>query len=220
MTRTYALSDIHGCLDKLTRLVARCRADAKDSEPRFVFLGDYIDRGPDSRGVLEFIMAMQARNPDAVICLAGNHEDMALNAIDDPAQTDQWVTRNNGDKALASYGVTRPSELPTAHVEWMRALKTHHDDGRRFFVHAGIDPSRPLDRQSRHDMLWMREPFLSDPRDFGRFVVHGHTPQKGGKPDLRSNRVNIDTAAVLGGPLTAAVFDDSRDAPVGFLQEI
>jgi serine/threonine protein phosphatase 1 len=152
-------------------------------------------------------------------CLTGNHEDLALNAIDDPAEIDLWVVRNGGDKMLASYGVTRPSELPADHVAWLRALLTHHDDGLRFFVHAGIDPERPLDRQDRHDMLWMREPFLSDPRDFDRFIVHGHTPLRGGKPDLRTNRVNIDTAAVLGGPLTAAVFDESAAAPVEFLQE-
>jgi len=219
MARTYALSDIHGCLDKLRRLVARCEADAAGGAAKFMFLGDYIDRGPDSRGVIEFIMAMQARDPDGVICLIGNHEDMALNAIDDPREIDLWVHRNSGDKALASYGVAQPSELPADHVAWLRALKTHHDDGLRFFVHAGIDPSRPLDRQERHDMLWMREPFLSDTREFGRFVVHGHTPIRSGQPDLRSNRVNIDTAAVLGGPLTAAVFEGGKAEPVGFLQE-
>ena len=219
MARTYALSDIHGCLDKLQRLVARCEADARGETAKFMFLGDYIDRGPDSRGVIEFVMAMQARHPDDVVCLIGNHEDMALNAIDDPAEIAQWVVYNSGDKTLVSYGVTHPSELPADHVAWLRALRTHHDDGRRFFVHAGIDPARPLDRQDRHDMLWMREPFLSDTRDFGRFVVHGHTPLRGGQPDLRSNRVNIDTAAVLGGPLTAAVFEDGRTEPAGFLQE-
>jgi serine/threonine protein phosphatase 1 len=218
MPRTYALSDIHGCLDKLERLVGLCRADAKDAAANFVFLGDYIDRGPDSRGVLKFVMAMQAREPDRVVCLCGNHEDVALAAIDDPAEIDLWVVRNNGDKTLHSYGVTSPAELPADHVAWLRGLLTSHDDGRRLFVHAGIDPSRPLDRQSRHDLLWMREPFLSDPRDHGRFIVHGHTPLKGGQPDLRSNRVNIDTAAVLGGPLTAAIFDDQTSGPIGFLQ--
>lgn len=218
MARTYALSDIHGCLDKLQRLVALCEADGGAAEPKFVFLGDYIDRGPDSRGVIEFIMAMQARHPANVISLIGNHEDMALNAIDDPRAIDLWVNRNSGDKALASYGVAHPSDLPSDHIAWLRALKTHHDDGRRFFVHAGIDPSRPLDQQDRHDMLWMREPFLSDPRDFGRFIVHGHTPLRGGQPDLRGNRVNIDTAAVLGGPLTAAVFEDDLNDPIRFLQ--
>ena len=220
MPRTYAIGDIHGCLDKLERLVERCRSDANDAPPKFVFLGDAIDRGPDSRGVVEYLMDFRRRHPDHAICLCGNHEDMALHAIDDPAQVDQWVVRNGGRQALASYGVSGPAELPRDHVAWIRALPTHHDDGLRFFVHAGIDPSRPLNFQDRHDLLWMREPFLSDPRDFGRFIVHGHTPLKDGKPDLRTNRVNVDTAAVLGGPLTAAVFEDGRREPVGFLQEI
>jgi serine/threonine protein phosphatase 1 len=219
MPRTYALSDIHGCLNQLEGLLARCRADAKDDAAKFVFLGDYIDRGPDSCGVLELVMGLQARQPNQVVCLCGNHEDLALAAIDDPFQLGQWVIHNGGDKALRSYGVTRPSELPANHVAWLRGLPTHHDDGRRFFVHAGINPSRPLDRQDRHDLLWMREPFLSDPRDHGRFIVHGHTPLRGGQPDLRSNRVNIDTAAVLGGPLTAAIFDHDTPGPIGFLQE-
>ena len=217
--RTYAMSDIHGCRDRLERLLARCQADAQSEPTRFVFLGDYIDRGPDSRGVLDCLIDLQSRRPGDVACLSGNHEDMALNAIDDRSQIDQWVVYNGGDKALRSFGVTHPSEVPARYVDWMRALATHHDDGARFFVHAGIDPNRPLDRQDRHDMLWMREPFLSDPRDFGRFIVHGHTPLRGGRPDLRRNRVNIDTAAVLGGPLTAAVFHDNISAPVGFLQE-
>ena len=219
MPRTYALSDIHGCLTKLDGLVSRCRADAKDDVARFIFLGDYIDRGPDSRGVLDYLIDLQHRRPAEVTCLCGNHEDMALNAIDDASQIAQWVVYNGGDKALRSFGVTHPSDIPARYVDWMRALGTHLDDGVRFFVHAGINPVRPLDRQTRHDMLWMREPFLSDPREFGRFVVHGHTPLQGGCPDLRSNRVNIDTAAVLGGPLTAAVFHDNIPAPVGFLQE-
>ena len=218
MPRTYALSDIHGCLNKLEGLLAQCRADAR-GDARFVFLGDYIDRGPDTRGVLELVMDLQRREAGRVTCLIGNHEDLALNAIDDPEEIDQWVVYNGGDKALKSYGATHPSQLPADHVAWLRALSTYHDDGRRFFVHAGVNPSRPLDRQVRHDMLWIREPFLSDPRDFGRFIVHGHTPIRGGRPDLRPNRVNIDTAAVLGGPLTAAVFDDSAAAPIGFLQE-
>jgi serine/threonine protein phosphatase 1 len=219
MPRSYAIGDIHGCLDKLEALVARCQADAQGEPAMFVFLGDMIDRGPDSRGVVEFLIDFQRRLPGQVICLCGNHEDMALHAIDDPAEIDQWVAFNGGRAALRSYGVPRPSQLPDDHVAWFRALPTYHDDGRRFFVHAGIDPSRPLDRQDRYDLLWMREPFLSDSRDHGRFIVHGHTPLRNGKPDLRRNRVNVDTAAVLGGPLTAAVFDESAPGPIGFLQQ-
>ena len=218
MPRTYAVGDIHGCFDKLQALLARCRADAGGNDATFVFLGDMIDRGPDSRAVVEYLMDFEARQPDRVVCLCGNHEDMALNAIDDPGEIDQWVGINGGHAALRSYGVTAPAELPRDHVAWLRARPTHHDDGRRFFVHAGIDPAQPLDRQKRFDMLWMREPFLSDPRDHGRFIVHGHTPLRSGRPDLRANRVNVDTAAVLGGPLTAAVFDDSKAEPIGFLQ--
>jgi serine/threonine protein phosphatase 1 len=218
-TLTFAVGDIHGCLDKLERLVRACDIYAEGDATRFVFLGDYIDRGPDSRGVIEYLIDLQRRQSADVVCLCGNHEDLALAAIDDPDEIDQWVVANGGDKTLRSYGVTAPPELPASHVEWMRALPTHHDDGRRFFVHAGVDPSRPLDRQNRHDLLWMREPFLSDPRDYGRFIVHGHTPQRSGRTDLRENRVNIDTAAVAGGPLTAAIFDETTSAPIGFLQE-
>lgn len=218
--RTYAIGDIHGCLDKLKGLVARCLEDATDGPAKFVFLGDAIDRGPDSQGVVAYLIDFQSRWPGRTICLCGNHEDMALAAIDDPGQIDQWVAYNGGDKALRSYGAASPSELPADHVAWLRALPTHHDDGLRFFVHAGIDPARPLDRQDRYDLLWMREPFLSDTRDYGRFIVHGHTPRRDGRPDLRANRVNIDTAAVLGGPLTAAVFDDERPEPIGFLREV
>jgi serine/threonine protein phosphatase 1 len=219
MARTYALSDIHGHLNKLVALVARCDRDAGNTAAKFIVLGDYIDRGPDSRGVVEYLMDFQARHSENVVCLCGNHEDLALSAIDDPDEIDQWVAANSGDTTLRSYGVTAPSELPAEHVAWMRALGTHHDDGRRFFVHAGINPSRPLDRQDRHDLLWMREPFLSDSRDYDRLIVHGHTPLRAGQPDVRTNRVNIDTGAGAGGPLTAAIFDDSTTAPIGFLQE-
>lgn len=217
MPRTYAIGDIHGCLGKLEELVAKCLSDAGREPAAFVFLGDAIDRGPDSRGVIEYLIDFERRRPETV-CLCGNHEDMALNAIDDLAAAEVWVVRNGGDKMLASYGVTSPAQIPADHVAWMRARPTHHDDGLRFYVHAGIDPSRPLDQQTRRDMLWMREPFLSDPRDFGRFVVHGHTPLREGAPDLRANRVNLDTAAVLGGPLTAAIFEDGMRKPTGFLQ--
>ena len=108
-----------------------------------------------------------------------------------------------------------------AHLLWLAALPLCHDDGLRFFVHAGVDLAVPLNRQEAEVMLWMREPFLtrSDRVDCGRFVVHGHTPQRSGVPDLRRHRVNLDTAAVIGGPLTAAAFDDSRPEPLGFLTD-
>ena len=207
MTRIYVIGDVHGCLIKLTTLVKLCRADAGKHPARFIFLGDYIDRGPDSRGVIEYLMALQKDQPDDAICLMGNHEDMLLAAVDAPDWEENWL-RNGGIQTLQSYGAATVAGIPPDHIYWMRNLPKFHDDGQRFFVHAGIHPSRPLSRQDEHDFLWIREPFLSSPRDFGRLIVHGHTPLKTGRPDIRTNRLNLDTAAVYGGPLTAAVFED------------
>src|SRR5262249_26093647 len=104
------------------------------------------------------------------------------------------------------------------HVGWFRSLRLAHDDGQHLFVHAGIDPSKPLDAQDEHDLMWIREPFLSDARDHGRLIVHGHTPIKAGIPELRSNRLNIDTGAVYGNALTAAIFTGGVRDPLGFFQ--
>jgi diadenosine tetraphosphatase ApaH/serine/threonine PP2A family protein phosphatase len=215
----YAIGDIHGSLQKLRDLIARCQRHADGRAAAFVFLGDYIDRGPDSSGVVELVMQMQARSKGRVIALKGNHEAVAIDIIDgkaDAANAAIWL-REGGVATLRSYGVRTAHELPNEHVAWMRSLPLHHDDGCRFFVHGGIDPEKPLDAQTDHDLLWMREPFLSDPRDHRRLIVHGHTPQSTGMPDLRSNRLNLDTGAVFGGPLTAAAFGAERD-PIGFLQ--
>jgi serine/threonine protein phosphatase 1 len=217
MSLIYAVGDIHGSLDKLRQLMVHCEADAAGRPMRFVFLGDYIDRGPQSSGVIDFLLALQSRLGDAVVALQGNHEAMALGAIDGTGAAGLWFAQG-GLATLSSYGVAAPRELPRAHVDWMRALPLSHDDGRRFFVHAGVDPQTALTAQSASTMLWIREPFLSHVGDYGRLVVHGHTPLPSGLPDLRSNRLNLDTAAVFGGPLTAAVFDDSQTLPLGFLQ--
>lgn len=216
MTRTYAIGDIHGCLAKLIALVERCRADAGMQRAKFVFLGDYIDRGSDSQGVVEFLMSLQQDRPDDVICLMGNHEDLLLAAVDAPDWEENWF-RNGGIQTLQSYGVPDASSIPRWHIEWMRNLPKVHDDGLRFFVHAGIHPDRPLNQQDEHDLLWIREPFLSSTKDFGRLIVHGHTPLKTGRPEIRPNRLNLDTAAVYGGPLTAAVFGGTSTPPEIFL---
>lgn len=219
MIRTYAIGDIHGCLTKLMTLVARCHADAQNQPAEIILLGDYIDRGPDSQGVVEYLMALQQNQPSTIICLMGNHEDMLLAAADHPDWEERWL-RNGGIQTLQSYGVSNASGIPQDHIDWLRQLPKSHDDGLRYFVHAGINPDRPLDRQDDHDLLWLREPFLSSAKDFGRLIVHGHTPLKNGVPDIRSNRLNIDTAAVYGGPLTAAVFTDQSSGPVRFLSSL
>ena len=217
MSITYAIGDIHGSLHKLESLVAGCRQHAAGQPMTLVFLGDYIDRGPDSAGVVRFLLRLQSELPERVIALKGNHEDFLLGVADGTVEVGIWLD-NGGGATLESYGVDEASELPRAHLDWFRSLRLSHDDGRRFFVHAGVDPQRPLDAQDPSDLMWIREPFLSDKRDYGRLIVHGHTPVRTRLPELRSNRLNLDTAAVFGGPLTAAVFDDAKTEPVTYLQ--
>ncbi len=217
MTLTYAIGDIHGCMDKLAELVRRCDNDAAGRSMRYVFLGDYIDRGPDSRGVVQFLIDLQRPHPDRDLFLKGNHEDLLVSAADSDFFEERWLT-NGGVETLKSYGLTTAAEIPKDHVNWLRRLPLSFDDGLRFFVHAGIHPDRAIDRQDEDDLLWIRTPFLTSETDYGRFIVHGHTPVKDGQPDLRTNRLNLDTGAVFGGPLTAAVFDSDETAPKRFLQ--
>jgi serine/threonine protein phosphatase 1 len=214
---TIAVGDIHGCRDKLDRLLARCLHHAGERLKRLVFLGDYIDRGPDSCGAVEALIGLQRRLGERVVCLRGNHEVLLMEAL---AKDDMGLWLFNGAATtLASYGVARVADLPPGHLAWFEALKISFDDGRRFFVHAGVDPGRPLDAQRAFDLVWMREPFLSHRKDYGRLIVHGHTPQRTGRPDWRGWRLNLDTAAVYGGRLTAAVFDESRAGPLAFITD-
>ena len=217
MPLTYAVGDVHGSLDKLTVLIEACRQHADGRALQFVFLGDYIDRGPDSDGVVRFMMLLQDELDDRLIALRGNHEAFVLGLLDGVVPLGVWLG-NGGVATLASYGVREVGELPCAHLDWMRALRLSYDDGRRFFVHAGIRPDKSLDAQSERDLLWIREPFLSYGRDYGHLIVHGHTPVDTVTPDLHANRLNLDTAAVFGGALTAAVFDDAQTEPLTYLQ--
>jgi serine/threonine protein phosphatase 1 len=212
-----AVGDIHGSLAKLRTLVARCEAVAAGRPLTFIFLGDYIDRGPDSAGVVDYLMELKSRRGERLIALKGNHEAVALEVCDGVCPADHWLSQG-GEATLRSYGVTRAQDLPKAVLDWFRFLPLSYDDGRRFFVHGGVNPQVPLDAQHERDLIWIREPFLSDRRDYGRLIVHGHTPLNTSEPDLRPNRLNLDTGAVFGGPLTAALFAENRTNPVSFFQ--
>jgi len=197
--------------------VVRCQRRADAAPLRFVFLGDYIDRGPDSAGVVRYLMELQSRLGQGMVALKGNHEAMVLDVCDGVSTESYWRSQG-GEATLRSYGVARARELPETNLNWLRSLPLSYDDGRRFYVHAGVNPLLPLDAQPERDLIWIREPFLSDRRDYGRLIVHGHTPLESSKPDLRASRLNLDTGAVFGGPLTAALFTARQTEPVSFVQ--
>jgi len=226
--RTYAIGDVHGRLDLLERAVEVIGEHVGDAPFRVIFLGDYVDRGPDSRGVIEFLIELQRRWP--VVCLKGNHEELMLQAINEPAggRLKRWL-EYGGDHTLASYGLDEDSDLatgiPREHIRWMSGLPRTTGDGHRIYVHAGLMPGTPVHRQNEQTFLWIRERFLqARPSDFEAHVVHGHTPVWEGKPnpaepELLEHRTNVDTAAFATGVLSIAVFDAERPGgPVEVLQ--
>lgn len=212
---TFAIGDIHGCDEALLALLQRCAARAAGAPHRLVFLGDYVDRGPDSRRVIQILRDLEARRPDDIVCLMGNHEELLLDAAagGDPMR---WFM-NGGRETVESYAAKKPAELPADDVAWIRSLRLCFDDGKRFFAHAGVDPDIALDQQTSEALLWIRGRFHESRKDHGRLIVHGHTPCRDGHPEVRPNRINIDTASVYGGALTAAVFTAEETAPVDFL---
>jgi serine/threonine protein phosphatase 1 len=213
---TYAIGDIHGCHDSLRRLLDRIRQHAGGRLYRLVFLGDYIDRGPDSAAVIETVRRRQMEAPGEVVCLMGNHEAMLLMAVADPAALGWWIG-NGGDTTLMSFGARTPRAIPRDVLEWFSALPTSYEDGQRYYVHAGFNPGKTREEQTDEEKTWIREPFLSIDHDFGKHVVHGHTPLRSGRPDVRPYRTNLDTAAVFGGVLTAGIFTDEQGPAIGFL---
>ena len=215
---TFAIGDIHGCFDELRSLLELC-TNAGGVEHDFVFLGDYVDRGPASNEVVAYLMQAQAASLTRFRCMLGNHDDMLCIAADrarDEADLIRWWA-NGGEATLDSYGIGDPADLPAEHLAWLQALPVCLHERDRFFVHAGIRPGVPLDAQWRHDLLWIREPFLSSEAWHGAFVVHGHTPTPTSAPDLRPNRVNLDTGACFGRALTAAAFSPTQSFPAFFV---
>jgi serine/threonine protein phosphatase 1 len=224
--RIYAIGDVHGCIDKLQdmhHLIVADLATRPVAHATVVHLGDYIDRGPDSAGVIEELLAPWPGDaPPRVVDLMGNHEDMMLSALAekaDPQFLEHWL-RNGGGASLRSWGVAARGEpdawwdgLPARHLAFLHGLSLMHQAGGYVFVHAGIRPGVPLDAQMPSDLLWIRDPFLQStaPADF--VVVHGHTPKE--TPEVHPHRINTDTGAVLGGPLTCVVLEADR---LAFLQ--
>ena len=221
--RVYAVGDVHGCLDRLVALheiIAEDMAERPVEHATLVHLGDYVDRGADSAQVVDWLINRPPVPADEFVNLIGNHEHMMLSAVvgTDKDAPSLWLV-NGGADSLASWGIARsvpPAEwaarIPLQHLMFLRDLAICHRIGPYLFVHAGIRPGVPLEQQSRHDMMWIREPFLSSAADHGAVVVHGHTPKR--EPVVHPNRIAIDTGAVLGGALTCVVLQEDR---LGFL---
>ena len=211
-TVTYAIGDIHGRLDLLQGLLAQVEADAVDrgAAAKVVFTGDYVDRGPESRGVVARIMAGPGRADDSFVPLRGNHDDLFVAAVTRGDVVPDWAWTLY-THTVESYGLTvralagRDAEL-RRHAAYLTSLPLTHDDGTHLFVHAGIRPGVPLDRQDPEDLTWIREDFLDFEGRLPRRVVHGHTIM-GDRPVVTRNRISIDTGAYRSGILTAAVLD-------------
>jgi serine/threonine protein phosphatase 1 len=225
--RVYAIGDIHGCIEQLEALhqaIAQDLTERPVAQAVLIHLGDYVDRGPDSAAVVGLLAAGPPIPDLRTVNLMGNHEHMMLDALasGQQAAAELWLA-NGGADTLFSWGVPRQvkqadwaGRIPRPHLIFLRDLPLAHQEGAYLFVHAGIRPGVRLAQQTRQDLLWIREPFLSAKGDLGDspgiVVVHGHTP--GREPVVRPNRIGIDTGAVMGGVLTCAVLEDDR---VGFL---
>lgn len=216
----YAVGDVHGYVRQLDDLLAAIEQDAARSAPAerplIVFIGDYVDRGPDSRGVIDRILALEADRRFEVVCLLGNHEDALLRFLVDPGYAPSWIG-NWGRTTLEAYGVAPPllpndsgceavqaqfrSAFPAEHRAFLGRLKVSLTVGDYLFVHAGVRPGVALDAQAERDLIWIRYDFLESDADFGKVVVHGHTPSE--RPERRINRINVDTGVYFSGVLTA-----------------
>jgi serine/threonine protein phosphatase 1 len=205
MKRIFAIGDIHGCYDRLKTLMEKIPIDC--SRDTLVFIGDYIDRGPHSVEVIDYLIQLKKRVPE-VIFLKGNHEDMLDKFI---TGADRFTyLLNGGQQTLDSY-LTKPVQseffpIPPDHMEFFKSLRLFYETEEFIFVHAGLRPRVPLKSQNTEDLLWIRNKFVSTKYDFGKRVIFGHTPLK--KPLVEPNKIGIDTGAVYGNALTCVQLPD------------
>jgi serine/threonine protein phosphatase 1 len=223
----YAIGDIHGCYEQLRRLLALIARDAelraKGRMTTLIFCGDYVDRGPASRQVLDALCWLKRRRPFHLQFLKGNHEQVMLDYIAAPARAAAWLLFG-GAETLQSYGVTPPDpddppeahvaarddlleRLPVSHLRFLQDLELIVGVGDYAFVHAGVRPGVALNKQAEDDLLWIREEFLEVEAPYDRIIVHGHTWDSD-QPQVRPHRIGIDTGAYETGVLTALRIED------------
>ena len=199
MKKIFAIGDIHGCAEKLRTLMGKMPIDyARDT---LVFIGDYIDRGPDSFEVVDYLVDLKQRHP-GIVFLKGNHEDMLEKYLEGSDRFTYLL--NGGQKTLDSYlnraNKSEFSPIPSDHLDFYKSLVLYYRTDDFIFVHAGLREKIPLDKQDPQDLLWIREDFIYSKFNFGRRVIFGHTPFS--EPLVQPNKIGIDTGAVYGNRLT------------------
>jgi serine/threonine protein phosphatase 1 len=226
--RVYAIGDVHGRADLLDQVFTRIDAHIAAHpvrRPVQVLVGDYIDRGPNSCAVLDRLIERASTN--AMVLLKGNHETFVFEFLRNPSMLQSW-SQMGGLQTLMSYGlipslnadaatqknlaIAFRAALPKSHLALLGSLRSSFSCGEFFFVHAGVKPHVPLAEQREEDLLWIRDEFLLCEEEFGKIIVHGHTPVR--EVDVRSNRINIDTGAYATGRLTCLVIQDDTFEPL------
>jgi serine/threonine protein phosphatase 1 len=198
-SKVFIVGDVHGCLDMLKELIAKIDWDRGNDT--LVFVGDYIDRGDDPKGVVDYILDLR-RESSLVECLKGNHEAMLLNFLG--GIDSEVFLVNGGWRTMESYGSynlqENKSAIPSDHRKFYASLKLYLELDDYYIVHAGFKPEVKIEKQTEEDMLWIRKAFLYSDYDFGKRVIFGHTPLK--EPLIEANKIGIDTGAVYGNKLT------------------
>jgi len=202
MNKIFAIGDIHGCLDKLQRLVRDIAADPENDT--LVFIGDYIDRSGGGKDVVDYVLWLK-KNYQKVICLCGNHESMLIRYLE--GVDEDIYLANGGMMTLNAYGISRSDSLrarkakiPANHLRFFKSLLPYYETDQFIFVHAGLLPGIPLTGQTARDLQWVRQEFIDSGYDFGKRVVFGHTHFSA--PMVTTNKIGVDTGAVYGGKLT------------------
>jgi len=214
--RLFAIGDIHGCVDELATMIKALALTCGDT---IVFVGDYVDRGPAARSVIDFLLELRTDAAECVF-LKGNHEDMMLSFLGLPGRYGESFLFNGGAQTLESYGVseetlaTAAERVPPSHIEFLKGLATSYLRPPNLFVHAGILPTRQLEEQTVEDMLWIRQEFIFHPHQIGATVVFGHTPMRTVMVDL-PYKLGIDTGLVYGGKLSCVEFNEGVLYQVG-----
>jgi len=205
----YAIGDIHGCFNHLINLLNLVKPDL--NRHKLVFVGDYLDRGPESAKVVDFIINLKKKyNPENIICLMGNHERMFLDFLQ--GQEEEFFLLNGGASTAVSYWgnhwKSRERQLPAGHDYFYASLKFYYETDDYIFVHGGLRPGLPLAAQKEEDLLWIRSEFILSDFDFGRRVIFGHTPVR--TPLVMPNKIGIDTGAVYGNKLTCLMLPEGK----------